>query len=37
MPLPVQLGVTVVLILTVLVFGGFLRQGQGSVGEVREP
>jgi hydrogenase-4 membrane subunit HyfE len=37
LPLPVQLGVTFILILTVLVFGGFLRAGQGSFSGGREP
>lgn len=37
LPLPVQLGVTTILVLTVLVFGSFLRAGPRGVGEGREP
>ena len=37
MPLPVQLGVTAILLLTVLVFGSFLRAGPAGVPGEREP
>ncbi len=37
LPLPVQLGVTAILVLTVLVFGGFLRAAPGILREEREP
>lgn len=37
LPLPVQLGVTGVLLATVLLFGRFLRQSRGGALEEREP
>jgi hydrogenase-4 membrane subunit HyfE len=37
LPLPLQLGVTGILVATVLLFGRFLRQAHGGVLEEREP